>query len=328
MAFRKRTNAYWKKRAQEQLNYVEQQSIPHLKTIDKVYLDARKVTLEAVKQLYITYYTKQGWDVTKLNEIAPRGDIRRFKQSVQQAGFLTELPDGYKYRLSRLELIEANIWLEVRKVGITQVGIQTAAHRQAIETAYKYSLYVLSKGTGVAPAFSSLNTRAINRILNSKFYGKNYSQRIWKNNTKLAAELKQILATSVATGQSQSKTARLIRERYNVKRWEAARLVRTETNRFNTLAANESYTSVGLDEWVYIATLDSRTDDDCFIHDGKRFPLGGGPQIPLHPDCRCTQRAFIDDEYEPDERIMRDPKTGKNSYISNISFDQWQKLYK
>lgn len=324
--FRKRTNAYWRRRAEEQLTYIEQLSIPYLRQIDRLYLDARKSNLSAVKDLYLAYYTKQGWDTNALRQIAPSGDIRRFKEAVRAAGLTSQLPDGYKFRLNRLELIEANIWLEVKKAGLIQNSLQTAAHLEAYEEAYKYSLYVLSKGTGVAPAFSTPNRRAVNRILTSKFYGKNYSDRVYKNTDKLAAGLKEILGSAVTTGQSNTKTAKLIRERYDVTRYQASRLVQTETARFSSQASQDSYGSIGIDEWVYLATLDSRTDDDCAFHDGKRYKVGEAPFIPLHPGCRCTERAYLGEEYEPDERIMRG-EDGKNRYISNLSFDQWKSLY-
>lgn len=327
MAFRKRTNAYWQKRAEEQLTLVELQSLAHMKTIDAVYRNAQRYTLAEVKKLYESYYKSQGWDITELQQIAPRGDIRRFQTTVQAAGLGPKLPDGYGFRLTRLQLLEAQLWLAVHQAALAQQTIQGIAHTETIETAYYHSLYTLSKGTGVAPIFSKLDDRTINRILGAQFYGKNYSDRIWSNSAKLANELKGILATATATGQSHTKTARLIRDRYGVKRSEAARLVRTETNHFNTEATMESYKSIGLDEWVYIATLDSRTDDICAEHDGKRYPIGQGDLPPLHSECRCTERAYLGKEYEPDTRIMRDPLTGKNRYIGNISFDQWRNLY-
>lgn len=327
MAFRKRTNAYWDKRAEEQLTYVEQEALPHIKDIDRAYRDARKYTLDEVKKLYLAYYAKEGWDTDALRAIAPRGDIRRFQEAVRAAGLIDELPTGYGFRLNRLELLEANLWLEAGRAAKTHTQIQTAAHLQTVDTAYDYALYNLAKGTGVAPAFSQINTRSVERILNSKFYGKNYSERVWNNRSKLVKGLKRELATSVASGQSYSKTARAIRNRYDVTRYEAQRLVQTETNHFNTMGSIESYKAIDLEEFVFVATLDGRTSKICQEHDGKRYPLTStGNKPPLHPSCRSCVRAYLGKEYEPDERIMRDPKTGKNRYISNISYDQWKEL--
>ena len=328
MALRRRTNAYWDKRAAEQLTYVEQQTLPHLNAIDRAYTQAQRNTLAAVKALYLAYYSKKGWDISGLAAIAPAGDIMRFQEAVRAAGFDDKLPDGYRFRLTRLQLLEANLWLESQKAIQTHALIQSTAHRQTIDTAYHYAVYNLSKGTGVAPTFAQLNTRAINRILKTKFHGANYSDRIWKNGNRLTRHLKADLASAVASGQSNAKTARMIRDRFGVTRYQAARLVRTETNHFNTLASIESYGSIGIDEYVYVATLDTRTSSICQDLDNDRFPMSDTEhRPPQHPNCRSTIRAFIGEEYEPDERIMRDPVTGKNRYLPNMSYEQWQKLY-
>jgi SPP1 gp7 family putative phage head morphogenesis protein len=325
--FRKRTNAYWRKRAEEQLTLVEMQTLPYMRQIDRAYLDARKANLASVKSLYVNYYKKQGFDVSALQQIAPAGDVRRFKEAVRALGLSSQLPAGYGFRLTRLELIEANIWLEVKRAGLLQIGFQTEAHRMAYETAYRHALYTLSKGTGVIPVFSTPDRRTVDRILRAKFMGKNYSERVWSNTDKLARTLRETIGSAVASGQSNTKTARLVRERYGVSRYEATRLVATETARFSTQASQDSYSSIGIQEWVYLATLDSRTSDECGFHDNKRYPINGGPQIPLHPNCRCTETAYLGDEYQADERIMRDPETGKNRYVGNISFEQWQEIY-
>lgn len=64
MSFRKRTNAYWEKRAQEQLTYLERQVLPYLKQIDAVFRNAQKANLASVKDVYLNYYKSQGWDTT------------------------------------------------------------------------------------------------------------------------------------------------------------------------------------------------------------------------------------------------------------------------
>lgn len=325
---RKRTNTYWDKRSEEQLTYIEQLALPHLKAIDSIYLAARKANLEAVKSLFVAYYTKQGFDTQALKQIAPAGDIRRFREAVAAAGLSPELPDGYKFRLNRLELIEAQLWLEAKKAAKAHGIIQTVAHRETIENAYYYAMYNLSKGTGIAPVFAQLNNRTIDAILKTDFHGKNYSERVWKNADRLASGLRKELATAVATGQSPTKTIKQIKDRYNVTRFEASRLVRTETNHFNSLASSASYKSAGLDEYIYVATLDGRTSEICQGLDGRRFELGDTSHMPpQHPNCRSTTRAYLGKEYEPDMRIMRDPETGKNRYISNMSYPQWKSLY-
>jgi SPP1 gp7 family putative phage head morphogenesis protein len=47
-------------------------------------------------------------------------------------------------------------------------------------------------------------------------------------------------------------------------------------------------------EEIYIATLDSRTSPICRSLDGNRYPVGEGPQPPVHIRCRSTRAPIID----------------------------------
>jgi len=324
---RQRTNTYWANRQQEQVELIEQLTLPYLKDVSKVYQNAQKQTLNEIKKLYETYYSKQGFDASALKEIAPKGDVRRLKEKIVSLGFSSELPSGYGFRMTRLELIEAQIWLEIAKCADKQNEIQGIAHKLTIDTSYYHNVYNLSKGTGIMPVFSKLNDKTINKILNTKFLGKNYSDRIWRNRDKLAKELKGILAEAVTTGQSQTKTAKLVRERYGIKRYEASRLIQTETTRFNDLATEEIYNDIGIDKWIYVATLDSRTSEQCREHDGTISKVGEGPVIPNHVNCRCCHASYLGKDYEPDLRSMRNPVTGKTEYVKNMTYNEWKKLY-
>lgn len=49
-----------------------------------------------------------------------------------------------------------------------------------------------------------------------------------------------------------------------------------------------------IQEEVYTATLDSSTTEECAALDGERFPVGEGPQPPIHWNCRSTRVPTLD----------------------------------
>lgn len=49
-------------------------------------------------------------------------------------------------------------------------------------------------------------------------------------------------------------------------------------------------------EELYVATLDDRTTEECAALDGETFPIGEGPQPPIHWNCRSTRVPVIDGE--------------------------------
>lgn len=65
-------------------------------------------------------------------------------------------------------------------------------------------------------------------------------------------------------------------------------MVRTAATHASATARIESFRAMGVTRWRFVATLDSKTSIQCAASDGKTFPVGEGPQPPLHPNCRST----------------------------------------
>lgn len=82
-----------------------------------------------------------------------------------------------------------------------------------------------------------------------------------------------------------------------LKRRQAEAVVRTSLQsvsaeaRFMTWAANSDV----INGYEWIATLDSRTTQQCRSLDGEVFPLGKGPRPPIHVNCRSTTVPDFDD---------------------------------
>jgi SPP1 gp7 family putative phage head morphogenesis protein len=318
----KRTNAYWQRRSEQRLTAVERASLPYLKQVYSIYDESQRRTVNDIKKMYQTYYRDNGFDTARLKAIAPSGDLLRFQRDMKAAGLLDSLPANYQGRLSRLELLNAQMWGEVKKAALSHNDAETATHARTVLDGYYRSIFDVSKGIGQTPAFTQLNTKTIEKVLTTKFHGENYSQRIWGNTDKLADSLRATLAQAIATGQSQAKTVREVRERFGVNQSNAQRLVQTETNYFENAAEMESFIEMGIEKWRFLATLDGRTSAICREEDGKIYKVGEGPIPPLHPYCRSTITAVVDG-YEPTERIARDA-SGKNYYVSGkTNYNDW-----
>lgn len=325
---RKRTNAYWQKRSTERVALLERQSEPYIRKVNLIYADAQRDTIEQMKAVYRGYYKSQGWDIEALNRLAPTGDIKQFKAQLKAQGLNTKLPARYKGRLTRLELLHAQMWQGAKVAGAKELALSHANYAALYENSYNYSVYEVSKGLTRTPAFTKLPQTQIEAALRHKFMGKNYSQRIWKNTNDLALQLQKEVAKTLITGESPQKAAKRLRERYGVAKYKAERLMRTETARFQNEGTADAFQSMGLDQWRWSATLDSRTDIDCGEIDGHVFSYSdsSAPIPPLHVNCRCSQVAYLPAGLEPSIRIARG-KDGKNYYTANMSYEQWAEAY-
>lgn len=328
-----RSDDYWAKRSLERLSEAEKISTTYLKQAQKEYRASARSIVEQVRNLYATYYRKSGanFDTEALKQIAPQGDVKRFLASMEAMGLSTQLPSNYQGRMNRLELLSSQIWGKVKEMAAKEKVATTDLYDKVFRNTYYRTGYDTSKGVGETLAFGTLSDKTVEKVLASKFYGRNYSERIWGNSDKLANELQSIISQAVTTGQSPEKTIRLVRERFNVSQSSAARLVRTETCYFENQAEIEAYKDMGISEYVILATLDSRTSKICREMDGKRFKIeeavAGKTLPPLHPYCRTAIRPYIGADFEPKTRIMRDPETGKNKTIKQMTYREWQAQY-
>lgn len=323
------SDEYWRERAEDRLTEAEKLSVPYLEDIHAVYDDARLKIVEDIKNLYKNYYKDdEGFDQEKLRVIVPNGDLERFHREMKKAGLSEYLPENYKARMTRLEYLYADCWAESKKASLKHQQIETKAHREIIKNAYYKTIYDTGVGLKINPAFSRLDNRAVNQVLNTKFLGGNYSERIWKNTDKLANTLKEVIGSAIARGESYSKTARGIRERFGVTQYEATRLVQTETCYFQNQAEIEALKTMGIEKYKFIATLDSRTSDICREHDKKVYNIedakAGENLPPLHPNCRSTVSAYLGEEYESAIRIARN-EDGENEYVDNVPYNEWLK---
>lgn len=80
-----------------------------------------------------------------------------------------------------------------------------------------------------------------------------------------------------------------------ITRNNAEAITRTIINDISNSARSIFYqeNSDFFDEELFVATLDSRTTPVCRANDGKKYPLGVGPQPPLHMSCRSLRVAII-----------------------------------
>ena len=329
---RKRTNAYWQRRVEHTYLESEKAADAYRKRVSRVYADAQKTCLVELKQLYEDCWSKQaGFDRAKLRQVVNAKTMADFRRKLIEANLQNSLPSKYSGRVTRLQLLDAQLWYAAHKAGLDQTDIVTASSAKTYEEAYYKTAYNIATGTGLMPAFTTLDTDAINAVLSEKFSGKSYSERIWTNSDLLAKQLSTKLASAIATGQSIGKTAKDFRTRFGVSRYYAERLIRTETNHFYNQAASDSYKAMGIDKYKFIATLDSRTSEICAHMDGKIIEVDKGAVgvniPPLHPNCRSTIAPYLGKDLNAlvNARAYHDPDTDKTEYCDNMTYDEWRK---
>ncbi|MEM5817462.1 MAG: minor capsid protein [Desulfitobacterium hafniense] len=235
----------------------------------------------------------------------------------------------FRTRVSRLEALEMQINHHVEMLaGSKQQGVKGLLGDAYTDTYYR-TLFELQKGTGIGASFARVDQQGLEVVLGTKLDGRNWSQRIWDDRSKLRQELHTKLSQSLIRGDSIDRTTQDLAKRMDVSYSNAYRLVQTETAFFVEQATFKSYEESGVvSKYEILATLDMRTSEICRAMDGKVFKVSeqevGVNAPPFHVHCRTTTVPWFEDEEDVGERIARDPKTGKTYQVpGDMTYQEW-----
>lgn len=231
---------------------------------------------------------------------------------------------AYASRIERYNAVKQSIYVRLKKLAAEQTGLITAMLKKAYSESYYGNIDDTAKGLDVGINFGILNDDAINEAITAKWHGKRFSERIWNNTDRLAQEAQELVTKSLMSGESLTKTARKLSERFEVSKYQATTLIHTETAHIHAMADMKAYEDLGVKEYKYLATLDYLTCETCQKWDNKVIPLSEaieGVNYPtMHPRCRCTTCMATD----LTNRRVRDPLTGKNKIVNgDITYNDW-----
>ncbi len=99
--------------------------------------------------------------------------------------------------------------------------------------------------------------------------------------------------------------------------------MRTECNYIANQGHLMGYRAAGLEQYIFLATLDLRTSEICHSLDGRRFDLAqaqaGTNLPPMHPNCRSTTiPADAAQLLSKIKRAARNPVTGKTVQVPGV----------
>ena len=142
------------------------------------------------------------------------------------------------------------------------------------------------------------NEKAAHAVVNASFKNATYSDRIWMYQGMLKAELDSLLKTGLIQGKHPTELARHLQKRFGVSAYNANRLMVTELARVQTEAQKQSFIRNGFTQYTFLAI--GTACEACRALDEKHFDadkmMPGENAPPMHPNCRCSVAAYIDDD--------------------------------
>ncbi|WP_368280237.1 minor capsid protein [Enterocloster citroniae] len=333
--------SYWERRKVQRMFDYMQSAEDTADDIAKLYQKASGYISHELNKIFERYKRKHHLTDAEahrlLNDLKDKTSLDELKQALRAPGrgqtaeeILAELESpAFQARLERLQQLQNQIDLTMRQIYKQEKVRSTSHYVDLANEAYYKSIFDIQKRAGLDFSFAVVDPKAIDRVINSKWSGANYSDRIWHNTQALSQDLKQELLINLVTGRTDSEVADIIANKYAQGASNARRLVRTESCNLANQMEMQSYEECGIDTYIYVATLDLRTSTVCRDLDGKRFPVAeqqpGKNCPPMHPWCRSTTICDIsDEELAQMKRRARNPETGKNEMVpANMTYEEW-----
>ena len=191
----------------------------------------------------------------------------------------------------------------------------------------------MQKGFNIGWEIGQIDERKLEKIVSSPWAtdGKHFSERIWNSRTQLVSELHNQLTRTCILGKPPDDAIKAISKKFNTSKNQAGRLVMTEQAYFHSVAQQEAFKELDVEEFEVVATLDNLTSEICQEMDGKHFLMKdyepGVTAPPFHPWCRSVTVPYFDDEFSLGERAARD-EDGKTYYVpADMTYPEWKESF-
>lgn len=336
---------YWQRRAAQRMWEQMQSAEQTADQIARLYVNASQYLKKSIDGIFDKYQTKHRLSEREarelLNALQNKASIRELQKKLQETSDRDERKDllsqleapAYRARIERLERLQGQIDLVMNQVYRQERKLSAAHYVDLAEDVYNHAAFDIQQRTGMGFPVTHISQNQIDKVVNSKWSGKNYSSRIWGNTQALAQDLKEELLMDLVSGRTERETAEILSKKFGASASKARRLVRTESCYISNQMEMQSYKECGIEKYQYLATLDLRTSETCRALDGKIFLVSeqqvGKNCPPMHPWCRSTTIAYISADVMADmKRRARDPVTGKLYEVpGDMNYQEWYAKY-
>ena len=249
---------------------------------------------------------------SKLENVAglPEEIAKNIEQNIKLMEESLRLKSGSGY-VTHLEMMNERLnSLALSVANTNQINMYGFLANQYKDNYFR-GVFRIQQGIGFGKDFVTPNIKVVQGVIMKKFAGSSFSKRIWKNANKLATSLKDTLTVGLIRGESIDQMTKRLLTRVEASQSRARTLIRTESARIYEEATKDAYKECGIEQYIYLATLDRKTSLICQELDMKSFSLKdakvGENYPPMHPNCRSTTMA----DTKPLKRLARGAD-GKN----------------
>lgn len=278
----KNNREYWQKREKEKLNKGIKDCNKLSKELQSQYKKAGKEIEKEINNLFVKYAKENNLTYKEASTYLTSDEFKIWRTDIK--GYLEMIKDNpelllelntlaMKSRITRWESLQYEIDKQLNKLAITTEKETKELLTDTLKDNYNRNVFNISKKAGFVANFSGINNKTVERVLSYPWSGSNYSDRIWENKRLLSKTIKNEMTQMIIRGESSKKVAARVSEKMNTSYKNAVRLVQTEHSYVMNEASKYTYEDLNIEQYEFLATLDSRTCSVCGKLDGKVFKL-------------------------------------------------------
>lgn len=331
---------YWRKRAEEIADLEFKKVDDYKLRMQLEYKDALKSIQREIEIFYARFAQNNDISLLEAKKLLNSDQLEEFKMDLEEFKRMSKQANpawekelvnvSLKTRITRLEALQIRIRNAIEQLYINQQENGTELLKDTYEDTYYRNIYNIQSGTGIGIDFAKPDSTALDKVINEKWLGSNYSDRLWKDKISLLTELQTNLAQAFIRGDSIDKTTKTVARRLGTDFNKTRTLINTESAYIAQKATFDGYKATGVEQYQIVATLDLHTSKLCRSLDLKIFYLSdkeiGVTAPPFHPNCRTITVAYFEGMMFG-ERLARD-SDGRIYYVDrNMSYEEWYNKY-
>lgn len=339
---------YWQRRFERLEQREMDKADQAMAELKKVYEYTLRQLRDEVIEWYNRYADENGLSLADARKQLDARELKAFKLTLKEYEKLAkqqDLSDEYikmldqasiRARLSRSQMLYIKTANYVEQLAKQQEINLTELLKDVYEDSYYRTAYETQSMQGRYDTFSEVPKTSIEKTISRPWAedGKDFSERIWDNKTKLLNTLQSEITRTLIAAEGTTLLAGRIANRFNVSFSNAKRLAETETAYVQETARMDTWQKIHVAKYELIATLDSRTSPICREMDGKVFERAdakpGVTMPPFHCYCRTTTAPYIEGITDDDDstRVARDPDTGKTVQVpGKMKYGDWKAVF-
>lgn len=334
--------SYWKKRFEALEAASNKYGIETYRKIEPAFDSAFRQIESEITLWYERLAKNNGVTMQEARQWLNANELKEFQWDVQEyikygrenainQQWIKELENASaKYHISRLEALKVRTQQAVEVAFGNELDEVDAMVKKIFTNDYYHSIYEMQKGFNIGWEIGQIDERKLEKFISKPWAtdGKHFSERIWNSRIQLVSELHNQLTRTCILGKPPDDAIKAISKKFNTSKNQAGRLVMTEQAYFHSVAQQEAFKELDVEEFEVVATLDNLTSEICQEMDGKHFPMKdyepGVTAPPFHPWCRSVTVPYFDDDFDVGERAARD-EDGKTYYVpADMTYPEWK----